>query len=62
MTADLLLQLAVSRRYERGPMILIGSQSYGALGGVFGDRVIATAILDRLLRQAATMNIRRNSY
>jgi len=29
---------------------------------VFGDRVIATAILDRLLHHAVTLNIRGNSY
>ena len=29
---------------------------------VFGDRVIATAILDRLLHHAITVNIRGNSY
>ena len=38
----------ISRRYERGPMILTSNQSFGAWGEVFGDRVIATAILDRL--------------
>ena len=31
-------------------------------GEVFGDRVIAKAILDRLLHHAVTMNIRGNSY
>ena len=29
---------------------------------MFGDRIIATAILDRLLHHAVTMNIRGNSY
>ena len=29
---------------------------------MFGDRVIATAILDRLLHHAVTLNIRSNSY
>jgi DNA replication protein DnaC len=29
---------------------------------VFGDRVIATAVLDRILHHAITMNIRGNSY
>ncbi len=31
-------------------------------GDVFGDRVIATAILDRVLHHAITLNIRGNSY
>jgi hypothetical protein len=59
--ANLFFQL-ISRRYERGPMILTSNQSFGAWGEVFGDRVIATAILDRLLHHAVTMNIRGNSY
>jgi DNA replication protein DnaC len=32
------------------------------LGEVFGDRIIATAILDRILHHAITLNIRGNSY
>jgi DNA replication protein DnaC len=59
--ANLFFQL-ISRRYERGPMILTSNQSYGAWGEVFGDRIIATAILDRLLHHAVTLNIRGNSY
>jgi DNA replication protein DnaC len=38
------------------------NQSFGAWGDVFGDRVIATAILDRVLHHAITLNIRGNSY
>jgi DNA replication protein DnaC len=59
--ANLFFQL-ISRRYERGPMILTSNQSFTAWGEVFGDRVIATAILDRLLHHAVTLNIRGNSY
>jgi DNA replication protein DnaC len=43
-------------------MILTSNRSFGAWGDVFGDRVIATAILDRLLHHAVTMKIRGNSY
>ena len=59
--ANLFFQL-ISRRYERGPMILASNQSFGSWGEVFGDRVIAAAILDRLLHHAITVNIRGNSY
>jgi DNA replication protein DnaC len=59
--ANLFFQL-VSKRYERGPMILTSNQSFAAWGEVFGDRVIATAVLDRLLHHAVTLNIRGNSY
>lgn len=47
---------------ERGPMILTRNQSFDSWGDVFGDRVIATAILDRLLHHAVTINIRGNPY
>ncbi len=59
--ANLFFQL-ISRRYERGPMILTSNQSFGSWGDVFGDRIIATAILDRVLHHAITINIRGNSY
>src|SRR5207249_5461612 len=59
--ANLFFQL-ISRRYERGPMIVTSNQSIGSWGEVFGDRVIATAILDRILHHAITVNIRGNSY
>ena len=59
--ANLFFQL-ISRRYEKGPMILTSNQSFGAWAEVFGDRVIATAILDRVLHHAITVNIRGNSY
>ena len=59
--ANLFFQLN-SRRYERGPVILTSNQSFGSWGEVFGDRVIATAILDRVLHHSITINIRGNSY
>jgi DNA replication protein DnaC len=59
--ANLFFQL-ISRRYEKGPMVLTSNQSFGAWGEVFGDRVIATAILDRVLHHAITIKIRGNSY
>jgi DNA replication protein DnaC len=43
-------------------MILTSNRSFGAWGEVFGDRVIATAILDRVLHHAITLSIRGNSY
>jgi DNA replication protein DnaC len=59
--ANLFFQL-ISRRYEKGPMVLTSNQSFGGWGEVIGDRVIATAILDRVLHHAITINIRGNSY
>lgn len=59
--ANLFFQL-VSRRSERGAIILTSNQSLGAWGEVFGDPVIATAILDRLLHHSITVNIKGESY
>jgi DNA replication protein DnaC len=59
--ANLFFQL-ISRRYERGPVILTSNQSFTNWGEVFGDRVIATAILDRLLHHGITLTIRGDSY
>jgi hypothetical protein len=46
--ANMVFQL-VSRRYERGTMIITSNKSFAEWGGVLGDDVLATAILDRLL-------------
>ena len=52
----------VSARYERGSIILTSNKSYGDWGSIFGDPIIATAILDRLLHHSTTINIRGESY
>jgi DNA replication protein DnaC len=59
--ANLFFQL-VSRRYERGSIIITSNQSLGAWGEVFGDTVIASAILDRLLHHSITINIKGESF
>jgi DNA replication protein DnaC len=52
----------VSRRYERGSMLITGNRSVGEWGDVFGDNVVATAILDRLLHHSTIVTIRGESY
>jgi DNA replication protein DnaC len=60
--ATCLFQL-VSRRYERGLIILTSNKSYRDWGAIFaGDSVIASAILDRLLHDSTTINIKGESY
>ena len=59
--ANLFFQL-ISRRYEKGSILVTSNQSLGAWGEVFGDPVIASAILDRLLHHATTVNIKGESY
>jgi IstB-like ATP binding protein len=59
--ATIFFQL-VSARYERGSIILTSNKSYGDWGSIFGDSIIATAILDRLLHHSTIINIRGESY
>ncbi len=59
--AHLLFQL-VSRRYERGSLLITSNRSVGDWGEVFGDPIVATAILDRLLHHSHVLTIRGESY
>ena len=52
----------IRERDEKGSILLTSNQSLGAWGEVFGDPVIASAILDRLLHHATTVNIKGDSY
>ena len=46
----------VSRRYERGSIILTSNKTFAEMGQVFGDEVLASAILDRLLHHAEDLD------
>ena len=59
--AHLFFQL-VSRRYERGSMLITTNQAVAQWGTVFGDDVLASAILDRLLHHSHTLVIQGESY
>lgn len=59
--ASLFFRLLV-RRYERGSLIVTSNKSFVDWGEVFNDQVLATAILDRLLHHATTLNIKGESY
>jgi DNA replication protein DnaC len=59
--AHLFFQL-VSRRYERGSLLITSNRAVGEWGSVFGDPVVATAILDRLLHHSHVITIRGDSY
>jgi DNA replication protein DnaC len=52
----------VSRRYERGSIVLTSNRGFGDWGQVFADPVVAAAILDRLLHHATVVNIKGQSY
>jgi DNA replication protein DnaC len=52
----------VSYRYEKSPIILTSNKGFGDWQEFFGDPVIATAILDRLLHHCKVINIKGHSY
>ncbi len=54
--ASLFFRLLV-RRYERASLIVTSNKSFVDWGEVFNDQILATAILDRLLHHATTVNI-----
>jgi DNA replication protein DnaC len=59
--ANLFFQL-VNQRYEKGAMILTSNRGFAEWGEVFGDPVVATALLDRLLHHAVVVQIEGASY
>lgn len=52
----------VSSRYETGSIILTSNKSFREWAEIFGDAVLASAILDRLLHHATVINIQGQSY
>jgi DNA replication protein DnaC len=52
----------VSYRYEKSSTIITSNKSFGDWQELFGDQVIAAAILDRLLHHCSVINIKGHSY
>ena len=59
--AHLFFQL-IARRYERWSLLITTNQLVAQWGAVFGDEVVAAAILDRLLHHSHTLMIQGESY
>ncbi|MFC8013104.1 IS21-like element helper ATPase IstB, partial [Streptomyces cinereoruber] len=59
--ANLVFQL-ISKRYERGSIILTSNKTFAEWGQFFGDDVLAGAILDRLLHHCHIVPVNGNSY
>ena len=59
--ANLVFQV-ISKRYEKGSIILTSNKTFSEWGQVFGDEVLATAILDRLLHHCDVIAINGPSY
>jgi DNA replication protein DnaC len=58
---NLFFQL-VNACYERSAMVMTSNRGFGEWADIFGDAVVATALLDRLLHHAVVIPIEGNSY
>lgn len=59
--ANLFFQL-VSSRYEHASLILTSNLPFSGWGGVFGDQVVAAAMIDRVVHHAEVLNLKGASY
>ena len=59
--ANLFFQL-VSSRYERASLIVTSNKVFGRWGEVFGDDVVAAAMIDRLVHHAEVVPLKGDSY
>jgi DNA replication protein DnaC len=53
--ANLMFSL-ISARYERASMIVTSNKPFSAWGEIFGDEVVATAMIDRLVHHAEILS------
>jgi DNA replication protein DnaC len=59
--ANLFFQL-VSARYERASLVVTSNKPFGRWGEVFGDDVVAAAMIDRLVHHADVVALKGDSY
>jgi DNA replication protein DnaC len=59
--ANLFFQL-VSSRYERASLVVTSNKPFGRWGEVFGDPVVAAAMIDRLVHHADVVSLKGDSY
>ncbi len=59
--ANLFFQL-VSARYEKASVIVTSNKPFGRWGEVFGDPVVAAAMIDRLVHHAEVISLKGDSY
>jgi len=57
-----LMFMLVSRRYERASMIVTSNKAFSAWGEIFGDEVVAAAMIDRLIHHAEIVALKGDSY
>lgn len=61
-TGAMLFFQLMSRRYEHASTVLTSNKGFEEWGEVFGDEVMASALIDRLVHHCHIVNIRGNSY
>jgi DNA replication protein DnaC len=61
-TGAMLFFQLMSRRYETASTVLTSNKSFEEWGAIFGDDVMAGALIDRLVHHCHIVNIRGNSY
>jgi DNA replication protein DnaC len=59
--ANLLFAL-VSRRYERGSIVVTSNRSFEQWGEILGDAMVAAALIDRLVHHATMVTLKGKSY
>jgi len=59
--ANLMFSL-VSARYERASMIVTSNKPFSSWGEIFGDEVVAAAMIDRLVHHAEILALKGDSY
>jgi DNA replication protein DnaC len=57
-----LMFMLVSRRYERASLIVTSNKPFSAWGEIFGDDVVAAAMIDRLIHHAEILSLKGDSY
>jgi DNA replication protein DnaC len=57
-----LMFMLVSRRYERASLIVTSNKPFSAWGEIFGDDVVAAAMIDRLVHHAEILALKGDSY
>lgn len=61
-TGAMLFFQLMAKRYERASTVLTSNKSFAEWGDIFGDDVMAAALIDRLVHHCHIVNIRGNSY
>ena len=54
--------MLVSSRYERASLIVTSNKPFSAWGEIFGDEIVAAAMIDRLVHHAEILNLKGDSY